>query len=76
MVFPDLILNLKVYKMTTATTAKHKAKTPTRAKTATSAKPSRPAADKIEKDSILMAYSKRFMVKKFHHRILAVIFVK
>lgn len=35
--------------MTTATTAKHKAKTPTRAKTATSAKPSRPAADKIER---------------------------
>nr|QTX14073.1 hypothetical protein [Klebsiella pneumoniae] len=35
------------------------------------------AADKIEKDSILMAYSKSvFMVKKFHHRILAVIFVK
>lgn len=46
--------------MTTATTAKPKAKTPTRAKTATSAKPSRPAADKIEKDSILMAYSKAF----------------
>ncbi|HHM2140134.1 TPA: hypothetical protein ACRGKQ_005621, partial [Klebsiella pneumoniae] len=41
-------------------TAKPKAKTPTRAKTATSAKPSRPAADKIEKDSILMAYSKAF----------------
>lgn len=53
----ELIINLKVYKMTTATA---NATTATRAKKSTTAKPSRPAAGKIDKSSILMAHSKAF----------------
>jgi hypothetical protein len=62
---------------TTATTATTAKSTPIKAsEAATAAIISLPDATQIDKDSILLAYVKNFMVKKFHHLILVVIFVK